>query len=70
MNLSLSSLIGRAAEAISGAKALLINAGAGMGVDSGIPDFRGADGFWKAYPAYRKLGLDFGLLINSRWTRP
>lgn len=23
-------------------------AGAGMGVDSGVPDFRGNDGFWKA----------------------
>src|SRR5450830_1464619 len=30
---------------------LIIAAGAGMGVDSGLPDFRGTDGFWKAYPS-------------------
>ncbi len=28
------------------AEALLICAGAGMGVDSGLPDFRGNEGFW------------------------
>ena len=39
-----------AAEAICSADALLIGAGAGMGVDSGLPDFRGDEGFWKAYP--------------------
>jgi NAD-dependent SIR2 family protein deacetylase len=65
MKLSHQELIGRAADAIAGAKALLINAGAGMGVDSGLPDFRGAEGFWKAYPAYRQLGLDFGRLANA-----
>jgi NAD-dependent SIR2 family protein deacetylase len=36
---------------------VVIGAGAGMGVDSGLPDFRGPDGFWKAYPPYRHLGL-------------
>ena len=39
-----------AAEAIREADALLILAGAGMGVDSGLPDFRGSEGFWCAYP--------------------
>ena len=34
-----------AATAISKADALLITAGAGMGVDSGLPDFRGDKGF-------------------------
>ena len=33
---------------INEAEAILITAGAGMGVDSGLPDFRGKDGFWKA----------------------
>ena len=33
-----------AAELIRNADALLIGAGAGMGVDSGLPDFRGATG--------------------------
>jgi NAD-dependent SIR2 family protein deacetylase len=59
----------RAAEAIRGAQALLIGAGAGMGVDSGLPDFRGNQGFWKAYPPYQKLGLDFVSLANPRWFR-
>jgi NAD-dependent SIR2 family protein deacetylase len=50
---------GRAAELVSRADALLICAGAGMGVDSGLPDFRGDRGFWRAYPPYQRLGLRF-----------
>jgi NAD-dependent SIR2 family protein deacetylase len=57
----------RAAEAITAADALLIGAGAGMGVDSGLPDFRGPEGFWRAYPPYKKLGLHFTSLANPRW---
>ncbi|OZM71024.1 NAD-dependent protein deacetylase [Amycolatopsis antarctica] len=30
-----------------------------MGVDSGLPDFRGDEGFWRAYPPYARLGLSF-----------
>ena len=30
-----------------------------MGVDSGLPDFRGPQGFWRAYPMYQRLGIDF-----------
>ena len=30
-----------------------------MGVDSGLPDFRGDRGFWNAYPMYERLGLSF-----------
>lgn len=60
-------LIDRAAAAIAGGQALLIGAGAGMGVDSGLPDFRGTEGFWNAYPPYAKLGLDFVSLANPRW---
>ncbi|OHB33696.1 MAG: NAD-dependent deacetylase [Desulfuromonadaceae bacterium GWC2_58_13] len=48
-----------AAEAIRSAQALVITAGAGMGVDSGLPDFRGDQGFWNAYPMYERLGLTF-----------
>jgi NAD-dependent SIR2 family protein deacetylase len=59
----------RAAQAIVSAEAVLIGAGAGMGVDSGLPDFRGGKGFWKAYPPYAKLGLDFVTLANPRWFR-
>jgi NAD-dependent SIR2 family protein deacetylase len=56
--------LGRAAELISGAGALLFCAGAGIGVDSGLPDFRGPDGFWRAYPPYRRLGLAFEELAD------
>jgi NAD-dependent SIR2 family protein deacetylase len=59
----------RAADAIASADALLIGAGAGMGVDSGLPDFRGNEGFWKAYPPYARLGLSFVELANPRWFR-
>ncbi len=56
----------RARAALAEADALLIGAGAGMGVDSGLPDFRGHDGFWKAYPPYKALGLGFQQLANPR----
>lgn len=49
----LDSCFERARQAIQSADALLIGAGAGMGVDSGLPDFRGNEGFWKAYPPFR-----------------
>jgi len=42
--------IQKAKESLKKADALLITAGAGMGVDSGLPDFRGKEGFWRAYP--------------------
>jgi len=48
-----------AAESLQQADALVITAGAGMGVDSGLPDFRGDQGFWNAYPMYRHLGINF-----------
>jgi NAD-dependent SIR2 family protein deacetylase len=56
-----------AADAIRGAEAILIGAGAGMGVDSGLPDFRGDEGFWKAYPPFAERGLSFVDLANPRW---
>lgn len=55
----------RAAEAILSADALLIGAGAGMGVDSGLPDFRGPEGFWKAYPPFR--GRRFSDMSTPHW---
>jgi NAD-dependent SIR2 family protein deacetylase len=60
-------LLEKAARAIESARALVITAGAGMGVDSGLPDFRGNEGFWNAYPPYRKLGLGFSSLANPKW---
>lgn len=47
------------------ADALLISAGAGMGVDSGLPDYRGNQGFWKAYPALK--GRPYFDLVTPNW---
>jgi NAD-dependent SIR2 family protein deacetylase len=54
-------------ECFDGGGALVIAAGAGLGVDSGLPDFRGPQGFWRAYPAYQHLGLSFEDLASPRW---
>lgn len=59
MGNQLSSEIARAAELIAGADALIVAAGADMGVDSGLPGFRGKEGFWKAYPSFQSAGLEF-----------
>jgi len=56
-----------AAAALKSADALLITAGAGIGVDSGLPDFRGTEGFWRAYPAIAKLGVSFEEMANPAW---
>ena len=56
---SITEKIQQAAQALREADGLLITAGAGMGVDSGLPDFRGGEGFWSAYPALGKLNIDF-----------
>ncbi len=56
----------KAATAVKAARALVITAGAGMGVDSGLPDFRGDKGFWQAYPAYETLGINFVEMATPR----
>src|SRR5947209_11919199 len=58
--------LARAAAAVLAADALLITAGAGMGVDSGLPDFRGAQGFWKPYPKLAQLGRSFTEIADPR----
>ncbi len=54
----------RVAQLINQADSLIITAGAGMGVDSGLPDFRGTTGFWQAYPALARSGLRFEEIAN------
>ena len=56
----------QAKELIKASNFLLITAGAGMGVDSGLPDFRGSQGFWKAYPPMEKLGISFPEASNPQ----
>lgn len=59
MQVDITHLIKQAAKSIKAADGLLITSGAGMGVDSGLPDFRGNEGFWKAYPALASRGMSF-----------
>jgi NAD-dependent SIR2 family protein deacetylase len=54
-----SAAIEQAAALTASGDALVIAAGAGKGVDSGLPDFRGNAGFWKAYPALASKGTAF-----------
>lgn len=61
---SLAEQIAKAAKLINEADAILITAGAGMGVDSGLPDFRGDEGFWNAYPALAKTNVNFYEIAN------
>lgn len=56
-----------AARTIRDAPVLVVAAGAGVGVDSGLPDFRGNEGFWRAYPPFQKLGLEFAEVANPQW---
>ncbi len=49
------------------ADSILLSAGAGMGVDSGLPDFRGNAGFWRAHPCYQAQGLGFADMANPAW---
>ncbi len=65
--MNMNQLLKDAAEKIDEADSLLICAGAGMGVDSGLPDFRGNEGFWNAYPPYRHLNLSFSDMANPYW---
>ncbi|MEI7430924.1 MAG: Sir2 family NAD-dependent protein deacetylase [Betaproteobacteria bacterium] len=52
------------AELIAQADGLLITAGAGMGIDSGLPDFRGPQGFWGVYPALGRARISFERVAN------
>lgn len=59
--------IEKAAKFLKEANSILITAGAGMSVDSGLPDFRGNEGFWKNYPLAKKMGLKFEQMSTPHW---
>ena len=55
-----------AAELLTQTDGIVITAGAGIGVDSGLPDFRGNTGFWNAYPELGRRGLSFSEIASPR----
>lgn len=60
----MSDTFSKARDLIAQADGLLITAGAGMGIDSGLPDFRGEHGFWRAYPALGRAQIVFESIAN------
>lgn len=56
-----------AANIITDADVILIGAGAGASVDSGLPDFRSERGFWKAYPPAADLGFCYEDVAEGPW---
>ena len=56
----------KCAALVNEADGLLITAGAGIGVDSGLPDFRGGQGFWGAYPALGQAGIKFESIASPQ----
>ncbi|GAA5161202.1 SIR2 family NAD-dependent protein deacylase [Viridibacterium curvum] len=63
----LSTAFSRAARLLEAADGLIIAAGAGMGVDSGLPDFRGPNGFWNAYPALGRARIPFEAIASPAY---
>jgi len=53
-----------AAAWLAEADGLLVCSGAGMGIDSGLPDFRGPGGFWSVYPALGRARIAFESIAN------
>ncbi len=46
-------MIAKACQFIKESQVLVIATGAGMGRDSGLPDYRGDQGFWTNYPPFK-----------------
>ena len=51
--------INNASKVINDAEVLLIVAGAGMGIDSGLPDYRGPNGLWNTWHPARELNMRY-----------
>ena len=57
----------RAINKIIESRRIIISAGAGMSVDSGLPDYRGNEGFWKSYPPLAEAGLTYMDVANMEF---
>jgi NAD-dependent SIR2 family protein deacetylase len=60
-------LIKLASQLMTKHKKLLITCGSGFSVDSGLPDYRGKEGLYKAYPPFRKLNVSFQDCANPQF---
>lgn len=56
----------RALELLKRSDAVVVAAGAGTGVDSGLKVFQGSEGFWKAYPALGRAGIGFTQIASPQ----
>lgn len=63
---SLENEIKRAAHLLTEADGLIILAGAGMGVDSGLPDYRGTVGWWTNHAAFKQAGVTYEKASSGR----
>jgi len=52
---------------IKNADAILITAGAGIGVDSGLSDYNSIEDFWRAYPALKKENFSYSEIVSHKW---
>ena len=59
----------KAIELIQDKKYLLVTAGAGMGVDSGLPDFRGIKGFWSQSGLMKSSSMGYRDLARPKLFR-
>ena len=67
MSLKNEKLCQRIAKSIRKNSAVLVTAGAGIGIDSGLPDFRGKEGLWKAYPYFKDVNMSFSDAANPNF---
>ena len=58
-NKNFNTTITNASNVINNADAILIIAGAGMGIDSGLPDYRGPNGLWNTWHPAKELKLTY-----------
>ncbi len=60
-------LLDKSLSILQRSQSILIVAGAGMGVDSGLPDYRSEKGMWRDYPPLAKLGLSLAEMSHPDW---
>lgn len=59
MDKQIKEALGLSTDILNSSDALLIVAGAGMGIDSGLPDYRGPNGLWNTWHPARELNMTY-----------